>query len=1350
MIADQQAGFATLSHMLEARAEETVQGISFILGKEEEIFRSYRDVYAKSRLVLGYLQDNGVQKGDPVIFQLSENFEFIHLFWGCVLGGIVPVPIAADHNDESFRKLGNVLGLMEGAFVVGSSKVKTGFGAFAQKEGLAALREDRFLDIDHALAHRIAGEPCEASVEDTAFIQFSSGSTGTPKGVVLTHGNLMTNIRAIVRGADLNESDVIVSWMPLTHDMGLIGCHLAVAAANMAQCTMTTSLFVRRPALWLEKASQHRATILASPNFGLKYAMMGLRRSKGIAFDFSAVRLIFNGAEPISIRICEQFLERMADYGMKPNVMFPVYGMAEASLAITFPPLGEERIGRVTVDRHSLKIGSPVLHLPDESEEHAIVYADEGFPVDSCSVRICGERDEELPDGSLGLIQIRGGNVTAGYYGGEAANRDTRTPDGWFRTGDIGFFYQARLVVVGRTQEMVIVNGQNYFSNDLERLAAEIEGVELNKIAVTSVFERDSQTEQTIAFVVHKGEAEQFLPLKKKVREHFARMVGIRMDYIVPVAQIPKTSSGKLRRHELKSRFEQGTFDEIVDRCRLLLREERELAARSGGRERVKQMERTLLELCAEVLPEQEIGIADNFFEQGVHSLALHQLAAALNERLPGAVAPEDLLAYPSINRLAAYLCDDDDGEEEALPQAAASARPGFGSPVAIIGIGLKLPGASGVEEFWSNLCGGMESVGPLPAERRRDLETYLARAGLADGVVKHGGYLHGIDKFDPAFFRILKKEAIAMPPAQRLFMQTAYESLEDAGYGGEALRSSRTGVYVGYISDLGGAQYQDLLKHSRDEQSATGVLSANIGGRFSYFMDFTGPSLLVDSACSSSMSALNLAVQALGAGDCEQAIVGGVQLKVIPLMEKEVGIESADGHTRPFSEDADGTGEGEGVISILIKPYAQALADGDPVYSVIRASHTNQDGHSAGLSAPNPQAQTALIRETLSKAGLESTDIGYVEAHGTGTRVGDPAELKALARAFRMDGDRDAKCALGSVKSNIGHLYAASGLAGIVKSSLMLQRKKIPATVNVGEPTRSFDWDASPFYVNTRLRDWESESVRRCSVSNFGFSGTNCHVVLEEHVEPERLARLETPGMAGWHGASGLNGIAGVNGASGLDGIAEVNGMTPASEMTGEMTGAKNESGGETWPFTLSASSREGLEAYVRAYGEFLRGSGSGFLRLADLCHTSSSGRKHLEYRLALKVSSVEELSEKLDNFHYALRPGEGQYVGYAGKTRGGAAERDRGELEPGETEALGRISANCAAALAHTNVPEERDRLVSRLCDHYVKGAQPDWLPAFEAANARRIHLPTYPFAQSRCWPDFELEPSPTSKTR
>ncbi|WP_020619069.1 beta-ketoacyl synthase N-terminal-like domain-containing protein [Paenibacillus daejeonensis] len=1290
---------ATLTELFQMKREVEDRGIGFIKSKSEEVYCSYQQLFDTSLILLGYLQSKGLKQGDHLVFQLEDNYHFIHMFWASVMGGIVPVPIVAEEKDEYRRKLYHVLQILGDGVVIGKSGALPKLKTFAEQGGYDYdSLASRFLDIDEAFGYEGgAGSIHEAQPEDTAFIQFSSGSTGMPKGVVLTHANLITNIDAMIEGAALGPEDTIVSWMPLTHDMGLIGCHLAVTAANMVQYTMETKLFVMRPALWLDKISEVQATILTSPNFGLKFSLMAMERSRNKTFDFSSVRLIFNGAEPISVKVCDEFLEKTAKYGMKPSVMFPVYGMAEASLAVAFPDYREEQITRVVIDRNQMTVGSPVNYMTDENDPDAACYVDEGFPVKNCEFRLTDEDDNVLGEDTLGLIQIRGGNVSKGYYVNEQANRDSRTKDGWYRTGDIGFLCNGRLVVIGRLQDLVIVNGQNYFSHDLERIASKVEKVEINKVAICSVQDKDAERDKLAAFVVHKGDVSKFVPLIGKLREHFSRSIGLMLDYVIPVGQIPKTSSGKLMRYVLKQRFENGEFTELLKECgggSLGATAEQNQAVEqsvAAQQDKQREVERDILAICQELAPEWPIGLNDNFFEYGINSLLLNQIAARLDDTYPQTIKVEDFFTHSSVRKLAAYLCET---EADRQPSRTGQAPPkqrervnGHSPAMAIIGMAANVPGAADVEQFWSNLCGGVESVGPLSSVRMKDVEAYMSSRGDTEAKgIRESGFLYAIDTFDHEFFKIMKREAIAMSPSQRLFLQTAYTAMEHAGYGGEALRSSRTGVYVGYIADLDGGHYQDMLKHSQETQTATGVLSANISGRLSYFMDFKGPSMLVDSACSSSMSALNLACQGIANGDCEQAIVGGVQLKVLPVLSHDdVGIESSDGHTRPFAEDADGTGEGEGIVSVLIKPYEQAVEDNDQIYAIIRAAHSNQDGYSVGLSAPNPEAQTALVTETLAKAELQPDHISYIEAHGTGTKLGDPIEVHALMQAFATKAEQRQSCAIGSVKSNIGHLYAASGLISIMKCSLMLTHKMIPATVNIQALNHRIPFEQSPFYVNTQFKPWETEQLpRRCGVSNFGFSGTNCHTILEEYQEPERPAEAR-----------------------------------------------------ELFPFVLSAASKESLQELVRAYVDYL--SRHDGIRLSDISYTAATGRGHYPYRLALLVSDTEELLSKLEAYEWSNDRSANRYVGMAkvvGHTR---KTRQWGEWTEDESEQLKQATQTSIADWLNKPQPEDRESFLRKLSELYVRGADPSWQEWFNQQDVRRVSLPTYKFKQERCWPNF-----------
>ncbi|SDG00574.1 Phosphopantetheine attachment site [Fontibacillus panacisegetis] len=1294
--------FSTLTQLLIDKDNEKENGITFVKSKSEEIRCSFHEIYRKSLCILGYLQSKGLKSKDKLVFQLGENYDFIHVFWACILGGIVPVPIVADEKDEFRRKLYNVLLILENGYVIGKKDSLTKLKEFAEQENYDFnLVNERFIDCEQTLLYSENGQLHAPMPEDTAFIQFSSGSTGMPKGVVLTHRNLMLNIDAIIAGVNLNRKDVIVSWMPLTHDMGLIGCHLAMTAADVAQCTMNTMLFVVKPTLWLDKITEHKGTILASPNFGLKYALLGLERNrnKNNNYDFSNVRIIFNGAEPISIKICDEFMNQMSNYGLKESSMFPVYGMAEATLAIAFPKLNEGRIHRIVINRNSLKVGEKIIYLDDENDASASSYVDEGYAVKHCEIRVCDHDSKVLGSDMLGIIQIKGGSVSDHYYSNKDATEESRTADGWFKTGDLGFFCNDRLVVIGRSQEIVIVNGQNYFSNDLERIACEVKKIGPNKVAICSTIDQETQTEKILAFVVHKGDNKKFVPITFALREQFAKTIGINMDYIIPVATIPKTSSGKLMRFTLKENFDNGSYKDVIDECNALIEEER-LASNAEFDERtshskqqslynIHEVNQTILAICNEVSPDLKIGLNDNFFQYGINSLLLNHIAARLDEIYPNRITSEDFFKYSSIQKLAKYICGIEEenskySKNEDFPK---NVNDNKRSDIAIIGMSAILPGASNIHEFWSNLCGGVESVGSLPNTRKNDVDNYLNSLGV-EGVrkVNDSGFIYEIDKFDHEFFKVLKREAIAMSPSQRLFLETAYASIEDAGYGGDALKSSKTGVYVGYISDLEGYQYQDILKKSKDSQSATGALSANISGRLSYFMDFKGPSLIVDSACSASMSALNIACQGIANGDCEQAIVGGVQLKVLPIIGNDpIGIESSDGHTRPFAENADGTGEGEGIVSILIKPYDKAKKDKDHVYAVIRSIHTNQDGHSVGLSAPNPDAQAALIIDTVEKSELSVEDISYIEAHGTGTKLGDPIEINALTKAFRSQTDLKQFCAIGSVKSNIGHLYASSGLVSIVKCCMMLKHKVIPATVNIESLNSKINFADSPFYVNRHYKKWDTEMIpRRCGVSNFGFSGTNCHTILEEFIEDR-----------------------------------------------------STEQAPKSYPFVLSATTRNGLKTLANTYFDYLTSNNE--LRLADICYTASMGRGHDPHRLAIVAKDTKELIQKLGQFDYATQLKEQIYVGEVKVVQDLRKGVQWGELTSEDVEQLNESTRKYISNFLSDPKEADRDRLMEKICGLYVRGSQPCWNDLFMVENCRRESLPTYLFNKNRCWPEF-----------
>ncbi|MER7369507.1 type I polyketide synthase, partial [Nonomuraea wenchangensis] len=422
---------------------------------------------------------------------------------------------------------------------------------------------------------------------------------------------------------------------------------------------------------------------------------------------------------------------------------------------------------------------------------------------------------------------------------------------------------------------------------------------------------------------------------------------------------------------------------------------------------------------------------------------------------------------------------------------------------IAVIGIGCRLPGgADSPERYWNLLCEGRDTSGPAPADRWR---SYADRgpsyAAAARRAVPYGHFLDGVADFDAEFFGLSPREAELMDPQQRLVMETAWEALEHAGTPAGALAGTDAGVYVGVCT---GDYGHRLLEDLPDIEAWTGIGAATcaVANRVSYALDLRGPSMAVDTACSASLVAVHLAVQALRSGETDLALAGGVNLILSPgetLTLDAAGTLAPDGRSKSFDAAADGYGRGEGAAIVVLKRLSDAVRDGDVVLATILGSAVNQDGHTAGIMAPCGQAQEHVMRRALRQAGVEPGTVGYVEAHGTGTAVGDPLEAAALAAVYGTGRERERPCLIGSAKSNIGHLEGAAGVAGLVKAILAVRRGEIPPS-RLDTPTPAVDWAAAGLRVVDRPTPWpEAAHPRRAAVSAFGYGGTVAHVVLEQ-----------------------------------------------------------------------------------------------------------------------------------------------------------------------------------------------------------------------------------------------------------
>lgn len=609
---------------------------------------------------LGSFQRAGAPLGAEIVMPIDDARDFLTTFWACLFGGYIAMPLAAPSNDATCSKILDILGRRGGARLVlsdeGFARLTKGLDASAI-EGLS-LR--RITPTDEA--GEPAGVPAERSPEDIAFVQYSSGSTRAPKGVIIRHGQALANLEAIQAGSKLTSSDITFSWMPLSHDMGLVGFHLSPLFAGADQIIMPTSAFARTPLVWLQDASTTGATILSSPNFGYRHTMKALAR-KGMpdGVDLGAVRLLMNGAEPISVGIAEEFLDEVGKAGLARSAMFPVYGLAEATLAVTFPSLGDE-IGGKRIARDSSGIGEAIRETAEE--EGSFVACGCGAPLPGIEVRIVGEDRGSVPEAHVGRVWIRGAGITEGYHDDPEATAAAVMGEGWLDTGDLGFLSGGQLYITGRQKDLVIVSGQNFYPHDLEESLQEALDLDALRVAVAPVRRADSPEEIGV-FILHRGDEAAFEGTRAAAKKHLAETFGVAADLIVPVPEIPRTTSGKVQRQRLSQNLLAGDYgDHAATSDELVPTAAGSDAAESADGDNATEdrsaagLEQMMIHACTQVLGESRFGPTDNLFEQGMSSIDLAEIHGLIEARYPKGLDIRDFFDSPTIRGLSALLAE--------------------------------------------------------------------------------------------------------------------------------------------------------------------------------------------------------------------------------------------------------------------------------------------------------------------------------------------------------------------------------------------------------------------------------------------------------------------------------------------------------------------------------------------------------------------------------------------------------------------------------------------------------------------------------------------------------------------
>jgi acyl transferase domain-containing protein/acyl-CoA synthetase (AMP-forming)/AMP-acid ligase II/acyl carrier protein len=1142
------------------KATTTDEKIIFVHsdGTENTVF--YRDLFLVAKTRLGGLRKKNIPINQPVILVFNESLDFVVTFWACILGGYIPVPMAYP---TSFTSDNATLAKLIGTWnQLGRPAIVTD-NTFCEKlQDLRALTQEPLLDAWLEKSLDIPQQNVQLSptnCDDIALIQYSSGSTGAPKGVALSHKNLITNIEAMMISCGWVSGEKFISWMPYSHDMGLIGLHLFPMACVTTQINLTPQTFVRRPLLWLEKIAEHKAAHTGSPNFGYRLVLDRITSKHLEKLDLSCLRKLYNGAEPISVPLMREFIETLKPCGFKASTMYPVYGMAEASLAVSFPPSDSEPLvhsilrSRIAAESH--------IEDVNESVDGSMLVVDEGFPVNAIEIRVVDENGSLLPEGQVGHIQIAGDNVTRGYFNNEAANQECF--DGkWLKTGDLGFIRNRRLSVTGRAKDIVIVNGQKYFAYDIEFCAGQHPGLTPTKIAVCGWHDPASKREKIVLFAITKGIAGD----RKKLRDLFAEVwkgindvFSIALDCIVAVKNIPRTTSGKLQRYQLREAFIAGEFSK--EHCFFADEFLAVPAAPTAQLQDVVTSTKSLNEISelvhacwASVLgyPRTSFTQDDHFRSLGGTSIKAVQLLGLLEETFATRLSHEFLLQCRNIREMSAYLFNHlaRDNHADVGETHVSTNVTGHEEDIAIISMACRFPDANSPEDFWENLLQGRDSIKDIPPDRWNAELFFEQGAKVSPGKTnsRWGGFVAQAFDFDPTFFNIPEEEARIIDPQQRLFLQASWEAMENAGYTGARIEGRNVGVFVGAshnnymehqvhrvdyerlkhfasLEQLSEAQKASLLGEWKtrfgdaeiETNSAVNNILNMIAARVSHFLNIKGPSLTIDTACSSSLVAIHLACESLRRGECEMAIAGGINLNLTPtpyILFSKAGALSPTGRCKVFDESADGFVPGEGLGIVVLKPLSRAINDGDLVHAVIKRSFVNNDGRSLGMMAPNPDGQRVAIASVYHDDKLPASSIQYLEAHGTGTVIGDPSEMRSLSQVFAEKNVPAANCVVGSVKANIGHLLSAAGVASLIKLVMALKHKKMPPSLHIKTPNPQLNLPGTAFRLLTEPKIWEAPATgaRRGAINSFGFGGTNCHMVIEEAITTipsnERLQR--------------------------------------------------------------------------------------------------------------------------------------------------------------------------------------------------------------------------------------------------
>ena len=1141
---------------------------------------TYGELDARARALGAWLGLRGLS-GERVVLAFPAGLDFVSAFLGCLYAGAAAVPTSVPRPNRPASRLAGLVDDARPAAVLTTAALLPAVRGWAgHAPGLLGADWLAVESAPEGLARQWRAPAIDPGT--LAFLQYTSGSTGSPKGVMVGHGNLLDNLARIGRSFGASESSRGVFWLPLFHDMGLIGGVLQTLYCGGSSTLMSPVGFLQKPARWLEAISRTGATISGGPNFAYELCARKVTEEQKAGLDLSRWSVAFNGAEPVRAETLDRFAEAFAPCGFRREAFLPCYGLAESTLMVT----GKRSRGlprTVTLSAAGLDQGIAVDPEPG-ADARALVSSGRAFP--GLRVEVVDQSTgRPARNDHVGEVWVSGPSVAQGYWDNPDATDETfgaRLESGkgpFLRTGDLGFLRGGDLFVTGRLKDVMIVRGRNVYPQDLEWSVAGCHPLVRAEGGAAFSVEVDGDERLVVVQEVERlARGADPGPVLDAVRGALAEQHDLDAHAVclIKALTLPKTSSGKVRRRACRDAYLDGSLEVVASWVRGEARRPLESGANGAAPKRgALEVERWLIDRLATTLglDPESVDVRRPFAAFGLGSLQAVGLAGEMETWLGRPLEPTLVYDHPTIEALTRFLAAGPLGAPVPAPEPP---RKGEVGPIAVVGVGCRFPGADGPDAFWDLLTEGRDAVGEAPATRRERGESPAPQAG----------FLRRVDGFDADFFGIAPREATSTDPQQRLLLEVAWEALEDAGIDPDGLRGAEVGVFVGISTNDYGRRLALASDEDRGAHALTGNALSVAANRLSYAFDFRGPSLAVDTACSSSLVAIHLACESLKRGEASVALAGGVNLILSADVTRgfaTAGFLSPDHRCRAFDARANGYVRGEGAGVVVLKPLDRALADGDPVYALIRGAAVNQDGRSNGLTAPNREAQEAVLRLAYRNAGVEPGRVDYVEAHGTGTLLGDPIEAAALGAVLGEGRPAGQPCAVGSVKTNLGHLEAAAGIAGLIKAALALRRGTIPASLHFREPNPHVPFGSLPIRVQDRPGPWpDRDRPSLAGVSSFGFGGTNAHVVLES-----APARAEAPGER------------------------------PSSRRS---------------VVPLSARSPAALRELAAAYVDAL--SAPDAPALADVARTAGARRAHHEHRLALVAGDRAELAARLGAF--------------------------------------------------------------------------------------------------------------------